>query len=139
MVLVQLATAAAAAAMEVNRDEAERCIDIATAALKNEQPEKAQRFLEKAQRLFPTEKAKGKLKWPSPRTLQRVGGQHPHRLELHHLHPGRAMLQTPVHQAVTPSVAESAILATQVWSKYIHFNCIFGNLLLRKILLFLSI
>uniref|UniRef100_A0A3P8WIW9 DnaJ heat shock protein family (Hsp40) member B12b n=1 Tax=Cynoglossus semilaevis TaxID=244447 RepID=A0A3P8WIW9_CYNSE len=44
--------------MEVNRDEAERCIDIATAALKNEQPEKAQRFLEKAQRLFPTEKAK---------------------------------------------------------------------------------
>ncbi|XP_053197343.1 dnaJ homolog subfamily B member 12b [Scomber japonicus] len=44
--------------MEVNRDEAERCIDIATAALTNEQLEKAQRFLEKAQRLFPTEKAK---------------------------------------------------------------------------------
>ncbi|XP_034426523.1 dnaJ homolog subfamily B member 12b [Hippoglossus hippoglossus] len=44
--------------MEVNRDEAERCIDIATAALTNEQPEKAQRFLEKAQRLFPTEKAR---------------------------------------------------------------------------------
>ncbi|XP_028989471.1 dnaJ homolog subfamily B member 12b [Betta splendens] len=44
--------------MEVNRDEAERCIDIATAALANEQPEKAQRFLEKAQRLFPTEKAR---------------------------------------------------------------------------------
>lgn len=50
--------------MEVNRDEAERCIDIATAALTNDQPEKAQRFLEKAQRLFPTEKAKGELKWP---------------------------------------------------------------------------
>ncbi|CAB1416736.1 unnamed protein product [Pleuronectes platessa] len=33
--------------MEVNRDEAERCIDIATAALTDEQPEKAQRFLEK--------------------------------------------------------------------------------------------
>ncbi|XP_067432600.1 dnaJ homolog subfamily B member 12b [Thunnus thynnus] len=47
--------------MEVNRDEAERCIDIATAALTNEQPEKAQRFLEKAQRLFPTEKAKALL------------------------------------------------------------------------------
>ncbi|XP_074477118.1 dnaJ homolog subfamily B member 12b [Sebastes fasciatus] len=44
--------------MEVNRDEAERCIDIATAALTNEQPDKAQRFLEKAQRLFPTEKAR---------------------------------------------------------------------------------
>ncbi|XP_022046672.1 dnaJ homolog subfamily B member 12b [Acanthochromis polyacanthus] len=44
--------------MEVNRDEAERCIDIATAALSTNHPEKAQRFLEKAQRLFPTEKAK---------------------------------------------------------------------------------
>lgn len=51
--------------MEVNRDEAERCIDIATAALAGDQPEKAQRFLEKAQRLFPTDKAKGELKWPS--------------------------------------------------------------------------
>lgn len=48
--------------MEVNRDEAERCIDIATAALSNDLPEKAQRFLEKAQRLFPTEKARGELK-----------------------------------------------------------------------------
>lgn len=50
------------AAMEVNRDQAERCIDIATAALSNDQPEKAQRFLKKAQRLFPTAKAKGELK-----------------------------------------------------------------------------
>uniref|UniRef100_A0A7N6FDH2 J domain-containing protein n=1 Tax=Anabas testudineus TaxID=64144 RepID=A0A7N6FDH2_ANATE len=47
--------------MEVNRDEAERCIDIATEALTHDQPEKAQRFLEKAQRLFPTEKAKALL------------------------------------------------------------------------------
>uniref|UniRef100_UPI003AAED20A dnaJ homolog subfamily B member 12b n=1 Tax=Centroberyx gerrardi TaxID=166262 RepID=UPI003AAED20A len=47
--------------MEVNRDEAERCIDIATAALTNNQTEKAQRFLEKAQRLFPTDKAKALL------------------------------------------------------------------------------
>lgn len=44
--------------MEVNRDEAERCIDIAAEALTRDQPEKALRFLEKAQRLFPTEKAK---------------------------------------------------------------------------------
>ncbi|KAM9426257.1 dnaJ homolog subfamily B member 12b [Pholidichthys leucotaenia] len=44
--------------MEVNRDEAERCIDIARAALASQQPEKAQRFLDKAQRLFPTEKAR---------------------------------------------------------------------------------
>ncbi|XP_057682957.1 dnaJ homolog subfamily B member 12b isoform X2 [Corythoichthys intestinalis] len=44
--------------MEVNRDEAERCVDIAAAALSSEQPDKARRFLEKAQRLFPTEKAR---------------------------------------------------------------------------------
>ncbi|KAM8889479.1 dnaJ homolog subfamily B member 12b isoform 1-T2 [Synchiropus picturatus] len=43
--------------MEVNRDEAERCIDIATAAFGRGESEKALRFLEKAQRLFPTEKA----------------------------------------------------------------------------------
>ncbi|KAM9773659.1 dnaJ homolog subfamily B member 12b [Syngnathus typhle] len=48
--------------MEVNRDEAERCIDIAAAALGNDQPDKARRFLEKAQRLFPTEKARVLLK-----------------------------------------------------------------------------
>lgn len=46
--------------MEVNKDEAERCVDIATAALNSHQLEKAIKFLEKAQRLFPTEKAKGK-------------------------------------------------------------------------------
>uniref|UniRef100_A0A4W5Q7B1 DnaJ heat shock protein family (Hsp40) member B12b n=1 Tax=Hucho hucho TaxID=62062 RepID=A0A4W5Q7B1_9TELE len=48
-------------AMEVNRDEAERCIDIATAALTNNQAEKAVRFLEKAQKLFPTDKARALL------------------------------------------------------------------------------
>lgn len=47
--------------MEVNRDEAERCIEIATAALTNNETGKAHRFLEKAQRLFPTEKAKALL------------------------------------------------------------------------------
>ncbi|XP_041829505.1 dnaJ homolog subfamily B member 12b [Melanotaenia boesemani] len=47
--------------MEVNRDEAERCIDIATAALHSHHPEKALRFLEKAQRLYPTEKAEALL------------------------------------------------------------------------------
>ncbi|XP_051523885.1 dnaJ homolog subfamily B member 12-like [Myxocyprinus asiaticus] len=44
--------------MEVNRDEAERCIEIALGALENAQPEKARRFLEKAQRLFPTHRAR---------------------------------------------------------------------------------
>ncbi|CAL9699285.1 unnamed protein product [Knipowitschia caucasica] len=47
--------------MEVNRDEAERCIAIAARALALDQPEKALRFLEKAQRLFPTEKARALL------------------------------------------------------------------------------
>ncbi|KAG9275359.1 hypothetical protein AMEX_G9865 [Astyanax mexicanus] len=44
--------------MESNKDEAERCIEISLSALRDSQPVKARRFLEKAQRLFPTEKAK---------------------------------------------------------------------------------
>uniref|UniRef100_A0A1A8BY85 DnaJ (Hsp40) homolog, subfamily B, member 12 n=1 Tax=Nothobranchius kadleci TaxID=1051664 RepID=A0A1A8BY85_NOTKA len=47
--------------MEVNKDEAERCIDIATDALNSLKLEKALKFLEKAQRLFPTEKARALL------------------------------------------------------------------------------
>ncbi|XP_016304200.1 dnaJ homolog subfamily B member 12-like isoform X4 [Sinocyclocheilus anshuiensis] len=49
--------------MEVNRDEAERCIEIAIGALEDAQPEKARRFLEKAQRLFPTRRAQELLSW----------------------------------------------------------------------------
>ncbi|XP_016399664.1 dnaJ homolog subfamily B member 12-like isoform X1 [Sinocyclocheilus rhinocerous] len=49
--------------MEVNRDEAERCIEIAIGALEDAQPEKARRFLEKAQRLFPTRRAQELLAW----------------------------------------------------------------------------
>ncbi len=44
--------------MESNKDEAERCIEIAIAALRDSEPDKARRFLEKAQRLFPTDKAR---------------------------------------------------------------------------------
>ncbi|XP_028916319.1 dnaJ homolog subfamily B member 12 isoform X2 [Ornithorhynchus anatinus] len=40
--------------MESNKDEAERCISIALGAIRNRQPERALRFLEKAQRLYPT-------------------------------------------------------------------------------------
>lgn len=69
--------------MEVNRDEAERCIDIATAALSCCQTEKARKFLEKAQRLFPTAKAKGEFKWQ-----ERKGGTVKHHQRHHHLHPG---------------------------------------------------
>uniref|UniRef100_A0A8C8RKY2 DnaJ heat shock protein family (Hsp40) member B12 n=1 Tax=Pelusios castaneus TaxID=367368 RepID=A0A8C8RKY2_9SAUR len=42
--------------MESNRDEAERCIAIAMAAIKASQPDKAVRFLEKAQRLYPSQR-----------------------------------------------------------------------------------
>ncbi|OWK51564.1 dnaJ homolog subfamily B member 12 [Lonchura striata] len=44
--------------MESNRDEAERCIGIALAALKANQPDKARRFLEKAQRLYPSQRVR---------------------------------------------------------------------------------
>ncbi|XP_028832950.1 dnaJ homolog subfamily B member 14 [Denticeps clupeoides] len=44
--------------MESNRDEAEKCIKIATKSLEAGDKEKALRFLHKAEKLFPTEKAK---------------------------------------------------------------------------------
>ncbi|KAM8842746.1 dnaJ homolog subfamily B member 14 isoform 2-T2 [Synchiropus picturatus] len=47
--------------MESNRDEAERCINIASKALEAGDREKALRFLEKAERLFPTARAKALL------------------------------------------------------------------------------
>lgn len=45
--------------MEGNRDEAEKCINIATKALEAGDKEKALRFLNKAEKLYPTDKAKG--------------------------------------------------------------------------------
>jgi hypothetical protein len=47
--------------MEGNKDEAERCIELAQQSFNNGDREKAERFLKKAERLFPTQKAKGKL------------------------------------------------------------------------------
>ncbi|KAM8806232.1 dnaJ homolog subfamily B member 12 [Eudromia elegans] len=44
--------------MESNRDEAERCIGIALVAAKAGQPERARRFLEKAQRLYPSQRVR---------------------------------------------------------------------------------
>lgn len=46
-------------AMEGNREEAERCVGIALAAARAGQPERARRFLLKAQRLYPTPRARG--------------------------------------------------------------------------------
>ncbi|KAH0516862.1 DnaJ-like protein subfamily B member 12 [Microtus ochrogaster] len=43
--------------MESNKDEAERCISIALKAIQSNQTERALRFLEKAQRLYPTPRA----------------------------------------------------------------------------------
>lgn len=45
--------------MEVNKDEAERCIDIAIEALKTGNVTRAEKFLNKAENLFPSHKAKG--------------------------------------------------------------------------------
>ncbi|XP_031162103.1 dnaJ homolog subfamily B member 12a isoform X1 [Sander lucioperca] len=47
--------------MDSNKDEAERCIKIALIAINNKQPDKARKFLEKAQRLFPTDQAENLL------------------------------------------------------------------------------
>lgn len=47
--------------MDSNKDEADRCIKIALIAVSNNQPDKARKFLEKAQRLFPTDQAKNLL------------------------------------------------------------------------------
>lgn len=45
--------------MEGNRDEAEKCIHIATKAIEAGDKEKALRFLNKAEKLYPTDRAKG--------------------------------------------------------------------------------
>lgn len=47
--------------MEGNRDEAERCIQIAAQALRESKMEKAEKFLNKAEKLYPSQKAKGTL------------------------------------------------------------------------------
>lgn len=45
--------------MEVNKDEAERCVELAKKYIKEKNKEKAEKFLQKAERLFPTKEAKG--------------------------------------------------------------------------------
>lgn len=62
-------------AMESNKDEAERCISIALKAIQSNQPDRALRFLEKAQRLYPTPRVRGECE-VSERlgTLELMGG-----------------------------------------------------------------
>jgi hypothetical protein len=45
--------------MDSNRDESERCIQLAEHCIRNNQNDKALKFLLKADRLFPSPKAKG--------------------------------------------------------------------------------
>lgn len=45
--------------MEGNRDEAEKCVEIAREALNAGDREKAQRFLQKAEKLYPLPSARG--------------------------------------------------------------------------------
>lgn len=59
--------------MEVNKDEAERCIQIAKSAIDSGDSEKAKKFLQKAERLFPTDEAKA--------MLDRVGKMPPQKAE----------------------------------------------------------
>ncbi|XP_017786256.1 PREDICTED: dnaJ homolog subfamily B member 12 [Nicrophorus vespilloides] len=47
--------------MEANRSEVDRCIEIAEKYIKEKNREKAEKFLQKAERLFPTQKAKDLL------------------------------------------------------------------------------
>lgn len=54
--------------MESNRDEAERCIQIAAQALRDSKLEKAEKFLKKADKLYPTQKAKGNFYWNDSKT-----------------------------------------------------------------------
>lgn len=50
--------------MEGNRDEAEKCIGIAREALEAGNRDRALRFLGKAQKLYPTETARGEARLP---------------------------------------------------------------------------
>lgn len=48
--------------MDGNKDEAQRCINIALDAAKSGDLQRAEKFLRKADSLFPSQKAKGKKK-----------------------------------------------------------------------------
>lgn len=51
--------------MEGNKDEADRCIEIAIKALSEGKIERADKFLRKAESLYPTQRAKGTCKFVS--------------------------------------------------------------------------
>lgn len=45
--------------MDSNKDEAEKCIELGRKYFKEKNKEKAEKFLQKAERLYPTKEAKG--------------------------------------------------------------------------------
>lgn len=70
--------------MEGNRDEAEKCVEIAREALNAGNREKAQRFLQKAEKLYPLASARGE----ALSVLSPVPGPRPQRSPLGTLGPG---------------------------------------------------
>lgn len=65
--------------MEGNRDEAEKCIGIAREALEAGNRDRALRFLGKAQKLYPTETARGEARPPSLLSAARLRRDEPRR------------------------------------------------------------
>lgn len=55
--------------MDGNRDESQRCIDIAVAAIREGKLERAEKFLKKAESLYPSQKAKGEWNITQKRTV----------------------------------------------------------------------
>lgn len=47
--------------MDVNKDEAERCIELALRAMSEGKADKAEKFLLKSVKLFPSQRAEGKF------------------------------------------------------------------------------
>lgn len=47
--------------MDSNKDEAERCMELAELYLREKKYEEAEKFVRKAQKLYPTKEAEGKL------------------------------------------------------------------------------
>lgn len=47
--------------MDSNKDEAERCMELAERYLREKRYEEAEKFVRKAQKLYPTKKAEGKV------------------------------------------------------------------------------
>lgn len=81
--------------MEGNRDEAEKCVEIAREALNAGNREKAQRFLQKAEKLYPLPSARGEAlsvrSLPAGSPDRRVARPRPHhRPSGNRRHPGPA-------------------------------------------------